>query len=77
MTSYLVFHASPLTYWILPVTIGLILSAPLSLLSGSTILGSKLRNIGVLLTREEESIPATISRYNENFKIFTLVASYS
>mgnify|MGYP001291407766 FL=1 len=77
MTAYLAFLASPLTYWILPVTIGLMLSAPLSLLSGSKILGNKLRNIGLLLTREEESIPHIIFRYNENVKIFTSVASCS
>ena len=77
MTAYLAFLASPLTYWILPVTIGLMLSMPLSLLSGSKMLGNKLRNIGLLLTREEESIPRTIFRYNENVKIFTSVASCS
>ena len=75
MTAYLAFLASPLTYWILPVTIGLMLSAPLSLLSGSKMLGRKLRNIGLLLTQEEKSIPRTIFRYNENIKIFAPVAS--
>ena len=77
MTAYLAFLAAPLTYWILPVTIGLMLSAPLSLMSGSKMLGNKLRNIGLLLTREEEAIPCIIFRYNENVKIFTSVASCS
>ena len=47
--------------WLLPVTAGLVLAAPLSWISGSARLGTFLRRLAILRTREEMSLQALAS----------------
>ena len=61
-TLSLIWLSSPLLYWLLPMTIGLILSVPLSALSGSRRVGSALARNGLLNTPEETLIPNIMRR---------------
>jgi membrane glycosyltransferase len=61
-TAYLVWLSSPLLYWLLPMTIGLILSVPLSALSGSPMMGKRLATRGLLNTPEELVPPSIMLR---------------
>ncbi len=54
--------SSPLFYWLLPMTLGLVLSVPLSALSGSRLAGRLLAKNGVLNTPEETSVPHIMNR---------------
>ena len=70
-TTYLVWLASPLLYWVLPMAVGLIFSVPLSALSGSRLLGGKLAELRLLLTPEERELPAIMARHQELIDNFT------
>jgi membrane glycosyltransferase len=61
-TAYLVWLSSPLLYWLLPMTIGLIFSVPLSALSGSRMAGRLLAKHGLLNTPEETLPPGIMLR---------------
>ena len=62
MLMYLLWVSSALLYWMLPMITGLILSIPLSALSGSRSAGRWLARKGMLLTPEECAPPAIIRR---------------
>jgi len=62
MTGVLVWLASPLMIWMLPVVVGLVLAIPLSALSGSYRLGTFLAARGLLMTPEEQSQPTIVRR---------------
>ncbi|HSI13538.1 MAG TPA: glucans biosynthesis glucosyltransferase MdoH, partial [Chthoniobacter sp.] len=51
-------------WWFVPVCLGLVLSAPLSVLTSRASLGEALRNAGLLLTSEETSPPPQLARLN-------------
>ena len=70
-TAYLAWLASPLLYWVLPMAVGLILSVPLSALSGSRLLGAKLAEFRLLLTPEERELPVIMARQQELIDNFT------
>ena len=61
-TLSLFWLSSPLLYWLLPMTIGLIFSVPLSALSGSPMVGSLLARKGLLNTPEESHVPYIMQR---------------
>ena len=61
-TAYLVWLSSPLLYWLLPMTISLIFSVPLSALSGSRMAGRILAKQGLLNTPEEILAPNIMLR---------------
>lgn len=69
-SAYLIWLSSPLFYWVLPMTIGLIFSVPLSALSGSRWLGRKLAKLRLLLTPEEQELPAIMQRHREFIDLF-------
>jgi len=62
MTACLLWSASPLLYWMLPMVIGLVLAVPLSALSGSRRVGRWLARQGLLETPEERAPPAIMER---------------
>ncbi|ALO45807.1 glucans biosynthesis glucosyltransferase MdoH [Pseudohongiella spirulinae] len=68
MVVYLQWLSSPLLYWMLPMIIGLILSIPLSALSGSRLLADWLMARGLLLTPEEYSVPPVMERQRHLMK---------
>lgn len=57
ITGLLIWLETSLLYWMLPILLGLVLSIPLSALSGSKIMGGVLRAIGVLRIPEENTVP--------------------
>ena len=59
--------------WLLPVTAGLVLSAPLSWISGSARLGILLRRLAILRTGEEKEKrrPAILAAYERQLKRFS------
>ncbi len=62
ITTLIVFLYVPaLFYWILPVTVGLVLSIPLSVLSSRVSWGNWFKRYGFFLTAEEECLPNIIS----------------
>ena len=69
-TAYLAWLSSPLLYWVLPLTLGLIFSVPLSALGGSRQLGRKLVKLRLLLTPEEQKLPAIMQRYRQFKNLF-------
>lgn len=60
--------AAPLTPWMSPVLAGLILSIPLSYLTGSLEAGLALRSLGLFLTPEESSPPPELAGINRNLE---------
>src|SRR5690606_22881005 len=60
LTVGLVWLQNPLLYWMLPIVIGLMLSIPLSALSGSKAFGALLAIPGLLRTSEEVILPAEV-----------------
>ena len=70
ITAYLVWLSSALLYWVLPLTLGLICSMPLSALGGSRPLGRKLAKMRLLLTPEEHESPAIIRRHQQLINLF-------
>ena len=71
-TAYLAWLSSPLLYWVLSLTLGLMFSVPLSAVSGSRQLGRGLAKLKLLITREEREIPAIIQRYRQLKDLFRL-----
>jgi len=61
-TALLLWMSSPLLFWMLPVVVGLMLSIPLSALSGSRTAGSALARWGILVTPEETAAPPVMRR---------------
>lgn len=61
-----------LFWWFVPFCTGLVLSAPLSVLTSRTSLGDKLRNTGLLLTREETAPPTQLARLNARMEAHAL-----
>ena len=55
--AILLWLASTLLYWMLPMVIGLVLSIPLAALSGSVKAGMLLARLGLLVTPEEQAPP--------------------
>ena len=70
ITAYLVWLSSALLYWVLPLTLGLIFSMPLSALGGSLQLGGKLAKMRLLLTPEEQESPAILRRHQQLINLF-------
>ncbi|MCH8551910.1 MAG: glucans biosynthesis glucosyltransferase MdoH [Natronospirillum sp.] len=60
--ALLLWLSSTLLYWMLPTVIGLLLTIPLSALSGSAAAGSWLANRGILGTPEERTPPAIMAK---------------
>ena len=73
ITAYLVWLSSALLYWVLPLTLGLICSMPLSALGGSRQLGRKLAKMRLLLTPEEQESPSIIRRHQQLINLFKLL----
>jgi membrane glycosyltransferase len=62
--AVIAYLASPATLlWMAPVVVGLLAAAPISLISSSPVLGTWLRERGVLLTPEERHPPEVLSRF--------------
>ena len=57
------------------MTIGLLLAIPLSILSGSRMIGSQLGRFGLLPTPEETLIPAVLMRQQDYLSELTAKAS--
>ena len=72
ITAYLIWLSSALIYWVLPLTLGLIFSVPLSALGGSRQLGRKLAKMRLLLTPEEQESPVIIRRHQQLTELFKL-----
>lgn len=70
MAVYLQWLSSPLLYWMLPMIVGLVLSIPLSALSGSRLLADWLTERGLLLTPEEYSEPPVMERQRHLLNAF-------
>ncbi len=66
MTVYLLWLSSPLLVWMLPMVAGLVLSIPLSALSGSRDAGAWLSRRGLLDTPEEHA-PPSIMKQRQQF----------
>lgn len=65
-TMYVVYKYVPnLFYWILPITIGLVLSIPLSILSSREWIGSLFKKFHIFITPEELKQPELISFVNK------------
>lgn len=64
-TALLGWGAPGLMPWALPVTAGLILSIPLSMLVASTKVGLALRRRGLLLIPEETDVPSALARQRQ------------
>jgi membrane glycosyltransferase len=56
--------STPLLFWMSPVIAGLALAIPLAAVSAQTRAGSALRSAGLLLTTDEKTQPAILSRAN-------------
>jgi membrane glycosyltransferase len=66
MTSVILWFLSPpLLAWVSPALVGLLVSVPLSQLSGSPVIGGLLGKIGLLRTPEEVEMPALVRRRAE------------
>ncbi|MFT4888720.1 MAG: membrane glycosyltransferase [Pseudohongiellaceae bacterium] len=76
-TAYLVWLSSPLLYWLLPMTIGLIFSVPLSALSGSRMAGRLLAKQGLLNTPEETLPPGIMLRRRALISTLSKTISHS
>lgn len=65
--------------WLLPVTAGLVLSAPLSWISGSARLGTLLRRLAILRTGEEKQKrrPAILAAYEKQLNRYSSPAAAS
>ena len=72
ITAYLIWISSALIYWVLPLTLGLIFSVPLSALGGSRQLGRKLAKMRLLLTPDEQESPVIIRRHQQLVELFKL-----
>jgi len=60
LLAALIWLQNPLLFWMLPILVGLILSIPLSALSGSKVVGTILAVPGLLRTPEEAILPAEV-----------------
>ena len=66
LTALVYYYSPPLLIWLSPILVGLILSIPLSALSGSTMLAKGLRKVGILNIPEEQN-PYPIFEVREKF----------
>jgi membrane glycosyltransferase len=71
MTAILVYYSPPLLFWLAPTLIGLLLSIPLSALSGSSILAKVLKFCGLLSIPEEVNVPALMQQRDEFEQLFS------
>ena len=55
-----------LALWLLPITTGLVLSVPLSIMVSSKMLGQRLKRWGLLTVPEEVEPPAIVCRYRQH-----------
>ena len=70
MTAVLFYYSPPLLLWLSPTLVGLVLSIPLSALSGSKLLARILRFCGLLSIPEEVEVPEIMQKrdkYEEEF----------
>ncbi|MEX2615246.1 MAG: glucans biosynthesis glucosyltransferase MdoH [Alphaproteobacteria bacterium] len=58
--------------WMLPITAGLVLAAPLSWIGGSVGWGNALRRLAILRTPEERRLPGILAAYEENLERFAV-----
>ncbi|KXI28303.1 glucans biosynthesis glucosyltransferase MdoH [Paraglaciecola hydrolytica] len=65
MTAALLYYSPPLLIWLSPTLVGLVLSIPLSALSGSKLLAKILRFCGLLSIPEEVEAPAIMQQRDE------------
>ncbi len=74
LTGLLLWLSLPLLYWMLPLTLGLMLAIPLSALSGSRAAGCWLAKFGVLATKEElapHSVIVQRQSYSQTIEVET------
>lgn len=76
MTMVLVYYSPPLLFWLAPTLIGLLLSIPLSALSGSSGLAKILKFCGLLSIPEEVKVPAIMQRRDEFEAEFSQITAH-
>lgn len=75
LTAALIWLKNPLLYWMLPTVVGLILSIPLSALSGSKRFGNFLAWFGLLRIPEEAHPPAEMCERERYLQLFSEAVS--